>query len=353
MKPDLHTPSPAFIIGTGRCGSALISSVLNTNPHVLSLSECLRMAGDQGSRNPLPEGILGAEEFAELIGSPGMRMRILYQHGLMTEEMLYQPGVGKAWGRDGNVPPMLISSLPHLTSEHDALYGELIEFVKTQAPASAAQHYARVFDWLKQRFGRKLWIERSGGNLRLAADLYKAFPQARFIHLVRDGRNCAISMHQHLGYRMQMLGMQLRHEFGYDPYAPGAAPITRHIPEQWQGLLPQNFQADALRSFGVPIPHCGMFWSNEIRAGLRGLEGIPQQQLLTLRYEDFLNAPEQTIARMAFFLDKDMVTVEWIRKAALKLRSPRSTWTNLDGKTRSELEAAVKPGFAALEDLYR
>ena len=279
-----------------------------------------------------------------------MRQNILLKHGLATEEMLYQPSAGKLCAA-GDIPPILMTCLPHLSTEHDALYVELKAFLQSRPAASAAIHYASLFDWLRIRLGRKLWVERSGGSLRMAGEFFKAFPQARFVHLVRDGRNCAISMQQHYAYRMLMLGMQLRHELGADPYALGTPAMS--AAEKWQGLLPQDFNAEQFRNYQIPLNHCGQFWANEIRSGLRVLETIPRNQVLTLRYEDFLNAPEQTIARLAFFLDKDIVTVEWIRKAAIKLRSPRSSWTNLDARGRAELADAVRPGVQALGDLYR
>lgn len=355
MKPDIHTPPPVIVVGTGRCGSAMISSLLNCNPQVLSLSEFFRMQTDLGMRNArvFAAEVVSGREFAALLAEPGAHVMQMLRHGLHFDEVLYPLKAGQAYNAATGIPPMLMHCLPHLSSEHEALYREVLEFAGARPPAPNAAHFAALFDWLRLRFGRKLWVERSGGGLRMLPDLYRAFPQARFVHLVRDGRNCAISMHQHLAWRMQMLCMQLKHEFGFDPFAEDAAEITQFVPERWQGLVPKDFSADAFRAFQVPIPHCGIFWSNEIRAGLRALEQIPANQVLTLRYEDFLSAPAQTIARLAFFLDKDIVTVDWVRNAATKVRSCRSSWTNLDARGRAELAEACQPGFAALGDLYR
>lgn len=355
MKSPLQIQAPAFIVGTGRCGSTLLSNVLNTNANILSLSEFFRLLTDFGANSSQCFGdeIISAAQFSKLLGTPGSKQQIMLKNGVAMEEYLYQSAVNKTLPALQIVPPVLATTLPHLTSEHIALYGELQTYVNAQEAATFAVHYGRMFEWLRLRFGRKFWVERSGGSLRLLPQLYKAFPHARFVHLVRDGRNAAISMSQHHGFRMLMLGMQLRHEFGQDPYAPGATEITRYIPEKWRGLLPQDFSADAFRAFQVPIFQCGQYWSQEIIAGLRAFEQIPSAQVLTLRYEDFLNAPEQTIARLAFFLDKDIVTVDWIRKAAIKVRSPRSTWTNLDAKERAEIAQACQPGFRALDELYR
>ncbi|WP_338846750.1 sulfotransferase [Massilia sp. W12] len=353
--PDIRSPAPVFVVSAGRSGSAMLSSVLNTNPNVLSISEYFRIASDFGAAIAacFPEGQMSGAQFAEFLQTPPPRARLLLQHGLPVEEGQFQPGANSRWGRHSGVPPLLLCALPHLTTEAETLFNDLLEHMQAQPVMSAAAHHAHMFDWLRQRFGRKLWLERSGGSLRMVSELYKAFPNARFIHLVRDGRNVAISMSQNYGYRMLMLGMQLRHEFGADPFAAGAAPIDRFIPDKWRGLTPQDFDAAAFRQFQVPVAHCGQFWSNEIRVGLRQLEAVPASQKCTMRYEDFLSAPEQTVAKFAFWLDKDIVSVDWIRKAALKIRSPRSSWTNLDSRQRAELDNAVRGGGVALGDLYR
>jgi hypothetical protein len=41
--------------------------------------------------------------------------------------------------------------------------------------------------FLLVRAGRRSWVERSGGTLRIVARLRATFPEARFLHVVRDG----------------------------------------------------------------------------------------------------------------------------------------------------------------------
>ena len=58
------------------------------------------------------------------------------------------------------------------------------------APVSV--HVAQLFDWLRVRFERRLWIERSGGSLEYAELLRERWPNALFILLVRDGRETRV-----------------------------------------------------------------------------------------------------------------------------------------------------------------
>ena len=43
---------PTFVVGTGRCGSTMLSNMLREHPQVLSLSEFFSMISDAGFRLP-------------------------------------------------------------------------------------------------------------------------------------------------------------------------------------------------------------------------------------------------------------------------------------------------------------
>jgi hypothetical protein len=43
---------PVFVVGTGRCGSTLVSNILRAHPGVLSLSEFFTFITDLGTLNP-------------------------------------------------------------------------------------------------------------------------------------------------------------------------------------------------------------------------------------------------------------------------------------------------------------
>ena len=46
------------------------------------------------------------------------------------------------------------------------------------------------------------WVERSGSSIDYVDGLLGLFPRARIVHLVRDGREVALSMRNHAAYRM-------------------------------------------------------------------------------------------------------------------------------------------------------
>jgi hypothetical protein len=67
----------------------------------------------------------------------------------------------------------------------------------TLHPAPAARRTSAYLNDYSGGFGKKVYVERSGNSLRAVPRLAKEFPQARFVRIVRDGRDCAISMREH------------------------------------------------------------------------------------------------------------------------------------------------------------
>jgi hypothetical protein len=350
-----ETPyAPVFIVGTGRCGSTMLSNAVRGHSEILSLSELFTLITDLGGRisESFPEGEISAERFFQIIAGAHPKQSLMHRHGVAMDEVLYRPGPGRRFSAAEGVPAILQTTLPHLSPEPEALFDELRRFVLARPAAPAAAHYGALFSWLAERFGKRVWVERSGGSLRIARRLAQAFPNARFVHLVRDGRNCAISMSRHFGFRMAFLSMLLTEILGVDPFASTDRTWLEDIPEELLPFLPERFDGEAFRAYQTPLPLCGHYWSGEIMAGLRELSALPPGRVLTLRYEDFFASPEEALTRLASFIHPDLLNEAWARKFAAAVRPARSAYRDLPEREQSALEAACHPGFAALEGLY-
>jgi hypothetical protein len=64
---------------------------------------------------------------------------------------------------------------------------------------------AAIFDHLMKYFaaqdGKSRWCEKTPMHIMHIAVLARAWPGAQFIHVIRDGRDCAASFHRRWGYR--------------------------------------------------------------------------------------------------------------------------------------------------------
>ena len=345
--------TPAFIVTSGRCGSMMLSNMLHLHPDVLSLSEFFTTIGDIGGRaarifDPSP---ISGRQFGEFIGGMPPRLNLMLRHKVEMGEVLYRlDAVNARFTRQSGVPSILQITLPFLSDTPDELFAEMEPVIASQPIASLAEHYKSLFGWLQQRFGRKMWVERSGGVFVVIEPLCQTFPDARFVHLVRDGRDTALSMAQHLGFRMFLLETQIAQFIGVDPYeSPDRSKLT-HLPAELHGFLPEKFQPEVFRNMPVSPLLCGQLWSQMVVQGLAVLGKLPAERVLTLRYEDFLSAPEVQLSRLADFLGEGINNPEWRRKAAAIVRQPANSWRHLSSDAALALADASEPGMAALRE---
>lgn len=345
--------APLFIVGTGRCGSTMLSNLVRRHPDLLSISEFFSLATDLGGRISMcfPDHPIGADELWRIVAGIQPKLATMRRHDAMMDEVLYRPAALSRFGGVPGVPAILETALPHLCDEPDALFADLERFVSTLPVAPVGQHYQQVFGFLAHRFGKRTWVERSGGSLRLVRRLIKCFPDARLVHLVRDGRTCAISMSRHLGFRMALIAVQLTEILGVDPWESRDRAYVDDVPEELLPFLPERFDREAFLRYETPLPLCGHYWSGEIVTGLDELSGVAPGRLLTLRYEDFGRAPRPTIARLMEFIGVDADDA-WIERMAGIVRPARSRFSELAPGARRALMDACQPGFAALAELY-
>ena len=337
--------APAFIVGTGRCGSTMLSDVLRRHPDILSVSEFFTLVTDLGGRiaETFPEGGVDGQAVHAIACGAHPKQTLMHEHDVAMSEVLYRGA--------SEVPAIMQTTLPHLTPEPEALFDEVSAFIARQPAAPIGRHYARLFDWLAVRFDKERWVERSGGSLRIVRRLFETFPDARFVHIVRDGRTTAMSMAKHYGFRMALVALQLTEILGCDPFESTDRTYIADVPDELMPFLPEHFDADAFRTYDVPLPLCGHYWSGEIMDGLKALSAVPADRVLTLRYEDFLATPKTAITQLVGFLDAPP-DAAWVDDVAGLVRSARMNVDALPRAERAALEDACAPGFAALGGLY-
>jgi putative sulfotransferase len=346
--------TPTFIVGTGRCGSTMLSNMLREHPKVLSLSEFFIMVAD-GALSPKvvaeafsPEPIDG-RRFWDAVARRDSVYSFGLRQGITAPEWLYPcDAPGARFSRQTGVPAILLTTLPHLTDDHDALFEALEAEVTRWPPATAGEHYTRLFARLVQKFGKRQWIERSGGGLNIVGLLLPVFPQARFVHVVRDGRDAALSMQEHLAFRLYLIVRSLAEVLGVDPLQSSDRTHLDRAPPDLRPFLPQNFDVDAFRAFRTPLSLCAELWSQQIVSALPALLALPADRLLTLRYEDFFVDPRKQLDALAAFLGDEIADHDWSARCAATVRKPKSTWRDLPAEEARELTEACRPGFELL-----
>ncbi len=126
-------------------------------------------------------------------------------------------------------------------------------------PAELGSTYGQVLSWLVRAYARRLgkagallWVDHTPSNFKRSLTMLRMFPDARFIHIVRDGRGVAASV----------------------------------LPLDWG---PNDILGAA------------EFWMARCAAGLAAELQLGPDRVLRVRYEDLLLSPEATLRGIASF----------------------------------------------------
>ncbi len=344
MTADARAAWPGvFVVSTGRCGSTMVSNMLRLNPEILSLSEFLSLL----MPDPFPPGELDAAAYWRLLSEPWVFFRHAYRLGVRAPEFLYVPAAGSRFTPATGVPPILVTALPHLSDDPEGLYDEVGAYVAGLTPASAAVQHRRLFGWLCDRLGARAWVERSGGSLLYMSQLASVFADAKFVHLYRDGRECAYSFSRHPLYRLGTVEIMLQSRLGVSRYLGDEEP-PEHVPADLRPFMPETFDHEAFERLEVPVVESGQFWSDMIMPGLDVLASLPPERVLELSYEDLVADPRLALSRLVRFADLPHADPAWLDRAAQVVAARPPRWPTLPQEQINELNHVCELGMRRL-----
>jgi Sulfotransferase family len=327
-----------FVVGTGRCGSTLLSRMLSQHPALLSIFEFFN--GIDAGRRFADEPIDG-KDFAALFCAEQPFVTAVLRRGYEVPEIVYPFGAGGRYRRDEPLPWVLVTALSRMTDDPDALYEEVVGFARALPRQPAVAHYRALFAWLAARRGRRIWLERSGSSIEYLAELARAFPGARFLHLHRDGRETALSMREHHAYR---LPISILYGAPVDSGRTLAelGPIDVHAPPLGDDPVSQ------ILASRPPARYFGAYWQDQVVRGHRALRDLDADQYAEVAFEDLVAAPREALGAIAEFFELPRGG-DWIERAAALVRgAPAGRFDALPEPERSELSAACRAGMQLL-----
>ncbi len=158
--------------------------------------------------------------------------------------MFNTPGLNpRRLGQTFDVPPARIKAWARQTASR----GEFIE---------------RFFEATAQRESKHRWAEKTPGNILILDRIFDWFPRAKFIHAIRDGRDCMCSNRTH--------------------------------PKMW--LKRGKMVPSGIRR---PIEECARRWVDYVGAGLAHRD---DERYFEVRYEELVHQPESTIRGLLEFI---------------------------------------------------
>lgn len=228
----MRTMGRYFLVACPRSGTTLLQSMLANHPEVFSLPEThffVKIWGRLRHRS-----ILG-------IVSPRAAHRTLGQLTRMLPPVASRLRVPPYWPLFGR-------------------YGRA---------------FWQVLDSAALASDKRLWLEKSPPHLHRMADIERAVPRARFIHLLRDGRDVVASL-----YDLCLRSPEL------------------WLPQVLPGWLPRGVATKQLRA--AILQGAVERWNGDLRISIRRL-GDPRHTHVV--YEDLLEHPVEQLTELCRFME--------------------------------------------------
>jgi hypothetical protein len=280
--------APVFLVGAPRSGTSLLYKALCLHPDAAYISNWVRLipavpqlAVLNRAATRLPElrrrAWFGAGDNAYVYG----RRRPLWQRAFpmpVEGEPLYaRAGVGDGAGSNGGVD---------------------LDRLRTSFAA------------VRRAGGGTTFVNKRVANNRRIPLLIEAFPRARFVEIVRDGRAVALSL-------------------AHVDWWPDSV-------VWWCGKTPRQWEAEG----HDPWELCARTWVEEVRVTEEGMGAAPKSLRHSITYEQLVGDPKGTLSDVAAFagLDPGAAGGSWLSGVAFPDRN--EAWrTRLDPAAIATIEA--------------
>lgn len=245
---------PIFLIGPGRSGTTLLYKLLSLHPDIGYVS-------NYDARFPdwAPTALL-----SRLVAD---RYRLKRWSWFADSGNAYV--TDRTWLRKAVPTP----------TEGETLYARngisWHEVVSMPSPQTVAR-LRREFIWLQRLQNSRVLLSKCTANNRRIRTLAAAFPEARYIYLIRDGRAVALSL--------------IKVHWWNDHSV------------WWAGnKTPREMASEGVDMLAIAARN----WTEEVRAIQDALKAIPNQNLRCIRYEELLKNPLQQINGLLDFIGVD------------------------------------------------
>jgi Sulfotransferase family len=165
-----HAPGPIFVGGTGRSGTTIAGQLIGHSAAYELIPSEVRFHTDSGGLPDLLRGRVTVEQFVD-----SMRTRWYWR----------EPGAG------GN--PRGLHSFVEKDAFEEAL-ARLQAGFRSDSRMATARLIHDLLDPVADRAGKPSWVEMTPPAARAMSFLAQVLPDARFVHMIRDGRDVATSV---------------------------------------------------------------------------------------------------------------------------------------------------------------
>jgi len=133
-------------------------------------------------------------------------------------------------------------------------FTDFFKEVKHKGKITLKEFISNLYNFYAKKEGKKYWGDKTPSFFRKIDVINKLFPEAKFIHIVRDGRD---------------------------------------VFNSWRKMNPTKGNA----------PVIALDWKYKLKTIENSFQKIPIDRTLTIRYEDLLDNPKKTVANVCDFLE--------------------------------------------------
>ena len=322
MKMTMNEQIPIFIVSTGRCGSTFVTHLLRNHPDILSLSEF--WPNRVNLKELFSDEEMSGKTYIDLLSVP-------MAQDIFKIALTEKTQVPKETLHETNYIRRI--TLPTLVEDYDQLFNDIGEYTKKLPEAKPAVHILKIFDFIKEKMRKKVWVERTGASLDFLHRWKKMWPNLKLIHIYRDGRNCAISMSKHPAFKQQIIRTEIDKSVTFYNIVP---------------LDPDLVSIEEFTKREIPLERYGELWNTMIMNGLDELKEVPGNQCFSMSYESLVENTEFQLRRLINFIDPDLESDEWIKKQLMLVHPGRSSWEELDDRQKERLTISCEDGLRRL-----
>ncbi len=249
-REDLDHNPYVFIVGCPRSGTTLLQRMIDAHRQIAITRETHWIAKRFEKRTGVtPEGFVTTELIS----------------WLLSDEKFTRMGIGQD-ELEGLVTTKLVDRLLEARGVKNLeTSGDLLEsLVEAGEPLSYSTFVTGVFDLYGKGQGKRLVGDKTPGYVRRIPTFHALWPEARFVHLIRDGRDVCMSI---LNWEKAERALGRFSTWGEDQVMTAA-----------------------------------LWWEWHVRLGREDGGSLPPNLYHEVRYEALVSVPEETCAALCDFL---------------------------------------------------
>jgi len=184
------------------------------------------------------------------------------------------------------------------------------EFLPQMATEQVSQYIRRKFSEIQSKTQAETVVEKTCANSLRCGFVHKVFPNARFIEIIRDGRDVAASALLRWSAKLDL--KYVLRKARYVPFSDLPFYGSRYLMNRVHRITSGEKRLatwgpkftgieEVFRTQPLSVA-CAIQWKHCVQKSQVQLSEIPAEQIVQIRYEDFVSHPRHQLGRVYNFL---------------------------------------------------